>query len=1125
MTLRDLPADRLDSLLAHREWVRAVARALVADPNDADDVEQQTWLAALARPPRDDGSLRGWLGATTRNVARKLGRARTRRAHYEGAVPPGADAAPASDLVAEAEIQQRIGRAVLALDEPFRSTVLLRYFEGLAPADVAARLGVPVETVRSRLRRAHERLRGQLDEESGGSRAAWAMAVLAWEAARPPAAPVGAAAPAASAAPAANAPPAAIAAPAAISPPAAIATAATGALAGGLAMPITKKVLVAAVLLAAIGATTWVATVGQSGATPWDEANEATGTSASGPPAGAPRPRRATLEPADEVATATADAPLPPPFDLDAADRDLDLHGTVVDAAGAGVPGARVATVTYPWRVAGVHYHKDHDVEVAGSATRSARDGTFSLRLARGESVALRVAADGFAAVEIPSVLAGERVRVTLRQGVRLVVALADAAGAPLAGGEVRVFSSGGRNGSIESVRAHGTTGADGVCTFDSLPPSANVFVDHPGGNGRWVHVTLPATGELRREIRFSAARTIRGAVIDAKSRRPVEGARVGMGWTLHSPTTTGADGTYTLTGWTGEGVGEIQVRADGYASEGREVRDATTLDFELDRGYAAAGRVVDEGGAPVAGALVSVVAADWANGVQWVSDGYATTGPDGRFRTAGLRWGMRHAIVVLATGHARVRRAMPIVAAGAPDEQDLGDVVLPRPRRVEGVVLQGDGSPSRRVSVALHPGIGNGAGDDEAWIFYGGYVSAVTDDLGRFRFSGVAPDSYVIKVRPEGAHEIRADVSVPPGRDVLDLRIARASTRKVRFRVTDADGAPVPGMYVHINGSSVEGIQAMVDAEGAAELEVPTAVRLLYSASDPPGPHGKFLTTPWREIPDAVKDVAIVLEEGALITGRVVDPDGAPVAGASMKLVGAAGQESYAQAREDGWFDALVPRAGRTTLLFEGTAYRDGRAVDTGMTARVEGIAAGADVVVECTRGATDRKLSVVVVSPQGEPVEGAWVNATWGGGSQSRRVKTDAEGRASFDALPAREITVGVSVQSKEFLRPDGVAVVPGGQELRLVCRAASRITGFLADEKGRAVAGIDVEALRDGRQVGRALTDAEGKFVLLLPVTDTTLVRLYVDRNRDDTPDVIVDGVAPGTQDVPLIIGGSR
>src|SRR5262249_56992245 len=63
------------------------------------------------------------------------------------------------------------------LDEPFRTAVLLRFFEGLPPADVAVRTGVPLETARSRLRRALELLRSALDADAHGDRRAWLVAL------------------------------------------------------------------------------------------------------------------------------------------------------------------------------------------------------------------------------------------------------------------------------------------------------------------------------------------------------------------------------------------------------------------------------------------------------------------------------------------------------------------------------------------------------------------------------------------------------------------------------------------------------------------------------------------------------------------------------------------------------------------------------------------------------------------------------------------------------------------------------------------------------------------------------------------------------------------------------------
>src|SRR6185369_2913889 len=134
------PPVPLDVLLRHHDWVRALARRLVADPNVADDVVQETWLEALRRPPRHATSARGWLGTVARNAARKLGRSATRRGRHETAAPPAHSRdVPAEDVAAEAEVGRRLVELVLALDEPYRSAVLLRWFEGLAPAEIAER--------------------------------------------------------------------------------------------------------------------------------------------------------------------------------------------------------------------------------------------------------------------------------------------------------------------------------------------------------------------------------------------------------------------------------------------------------------------------------------------------------------------------------------------------------------------------------------------------------------------------------------------------------------------------------------------------------------------------------------------------------------------------------------------------------------------------------------------------------------------------------------------------------------------------------------------------------------------------------------------------------------------------
>jgi RNA polymerase sigma-70 factor (ECF subfamily) len=159
-------------LLRHATWLRALARALVR-PDDVDDVVQEAWVAALARPPRSALALRTWLERVVHNVARQLSRSTIRRARREQSSASHEPLPPTADVVARAALHKDLVGRVLALDEPTRSVVLLRFFDGLRAAEIAKRVGASEEAVRQRLKRGLDRLREQLDADHGGKREEW----------------------------------------------------------------------------------------------------------------------------------------------------------------------------------------------------------------------------------------------------------------------------------------------------------------------------------------------------------------------------------------------------------------------------------------------------------------------------------------------------------------------------------------------------------------------------------------------------------------------------------------------------------------------------------------------------------------------------------------------------------------------------------------------------------------------------------------------------------------------------------------------------------------------------------------------------------------------------------------
>jgi RNA polymerase sigma-70 factor (ECF subfamily) len=169
--------DAPERLLAESEWLARLARSLVATSDDADDLAQDTLAAALAHPPDPERPLRPWLARVAHNLAVRRGVGRTRREDREQRVARGESLASTADVVERVAMQRTVVEAVLALDEPYRATLLLRYWDDLAPREIAERMRVPVETVRTRLKRAVAQLRERLDRRHGG-RDEWLSVLL-----------------------------------------------------------------------------------------------------------------------------------------------------------------------------------------------------------------------------------------------------------------------------------------------------------------------------------------------------------------------------------------------------------------------------------------------------------------------------------------------------------------------------------------------------------------------------------------------------------------------------------------------------------------------------------------------------------------------------------------------------------------------------------------------------------------------------------------------------------------------------------------------------------------------------------------------------------------------------------
>ena len=171
----DIP--QIEALLAEDDWIRRLAGRLVSDPNTADDLAQDAWVAALD-PSSAGRSVRPWLGGVLRNLVRSSRRSERRRVRRESSVARDEALPSTAELVEDVTLRQEVASVLLALDEPYRSTLYLHFFKDLSLKQIAQRTGVPSSTVHDRMHRGLQLMRVHMDSAHGGDRRAWALALL-----------------------------------------------------------------------------------------------------------------------------------------------------------------------------------------------------------------------------------------------------------------------------------------------------------------------------------------------------------------------------------------------------------------------------------------------------------------------------------------------------------------------------------------------------------------------------------------------------------------------------------------------------------------------------------------------------------------------------------------------------------------------------------------------------------------------------------------------------------------------------------------------------------------------------------------------------------------------------------
>jgi RNA polymerase sigma factor (sigma-70 family) len=165
----DRPA--ADQLVRENDpWIRSVIYGVTGRADQVDDIAQQVWAQVWERfdSLQDPARLRSWLCAIARNAAIDAGLARKRDLRggevHEGIADPrtARETGGAQNRAIGSETEQLLLRAIEALPALYREPFVLRHLEDWSYAEIGEVLGLPVDTVETRLVRARRLLREML---------------------------------------------------------------------------------------------------------------------------------------------------------------------------------------------------------------------------------------------------------------------------------------------------------------------------------------------------------------------------------------------------------------------------------------------------------------------------------------------------------------------------------------------------------------------------------------------------------------------------------------------------------------------------------------------------------------------------------------------------------------------------------------------------------------------------------------------------------------------------------------------------------------------------------------------------------------------------------------------------
>ena len=542
--------------------------------------------------------------------------------------------------------------------------------------------------------------------------------------------------------------------------------------------------------------------------------------------------------------------------------------------------------------------------------------------------------------------------------------------------------------------------------------------------------------------------------------------------------TTTDAKGRFSLGDLLPGQPVSVTVSKKGYGSETRSsVKPPTEepLTFVLEPAGRLSGRVVDERGAPIRGAMVNVQQDRRVRAVSMTVSrsrpGWARTDAEGSFSIEDVDAGK---LQVTAAAESYQQKRLDVeMAAGQAIEVEL---VLVPGAVIEGAVTTADGAPVAEAQIIVT--------QQQSELFGGDSISANgrSDVEGRYRVTGAPTGPATIIVYREGRQGLRKAVEVRPGTNIVDLVLAPGF--EVSGQVVAPDGEPVGGAAVTIHQATQPGMahfsrgspRELSAADGSFTLSDVEAGKYAVSASlegFAPARSEAF------EVAGDVSGLLLELRRGATLRGRVL--------GLEFDELGSLAIMAYSQ--QGGMRRGLVDYSAE--FVFDNLAPGQWH-----VQAQVAGSGRSSTMQVEVPEGVSEVEKDIEfgtgytltgIVLDGGQPLAAAQVTASDSVSSLGHG-STGADGRFRIENLKAGSYRVMV-MSGAGFQHMETIELV-GDHELRieLATGAVSGTVRSAADGEPLAGATVTLEPLAAGdgafwaRQFSfgnRAETDSSGRF----------------------------------------------